>query len=113
MNILQVDIDGRVFVWSYGFPDLASYNDWLNEKRQAMGTIITAARLQPFLFILFSLTFTPTLRYHDVDHITWVTQEGVEYYVGDYTDMLELLNESPLFQGDTVKIALRAQTQHL
>lgn len=106
-----------MFIWSFGFNDLASYNDWLNEKRQAMSTVITAARYSllshSFFFFLFSNFLSILFRYHDVDHIVWITLEGVEYYLGDYTDMLELFTECPLFQGDTVKIALRAQTQHL
>ena len=91
----QSEDSDRITIWSSEFGDADSYNDWLCEKRQALGAVVVSAR------------------YHNADHIFWVTFERTEYFLGNYTEMLLVFNEVPAFQGDTIKMALRAQTQHI
>eukprot|EP00008_Paramoeba_atlantica_P001394 CAMPEP_0201501788 /NCGR_PEP_ID=MMETSP0151_2-20130828/83781_1 /ASSEMBLY_ACC=CAM_ASM_000257 /TAXON_ID=200890 /ORGANISM="Paramoeba atlantica, Strain 621/1 / CCAP 1560/9" /LENGTH=814 /DNA_ID=CAMNT_0047895325 /DNA_START=790 /DNA_END=3234 /DNA_ORIENTATION=- len=95
LNQLKSEDSDRITIWSSEFGDADSYNDWLCEKRQALGAVVVSAR------------------YHNADHIFWVTFERTEYFLGNYTEMLLVFNEVPAFQGDTIKMALRAQTQHI
>eukprot|EP00008_Paramoeba_atlantica_P001547 CAMPEP_0201502276 /NCGR_PEP_ID=MMETSP0151_2-20130828/84045_1 /ASSEMBLY_ACC=CAM_ASM_000257 /TAXON_ID=200890 /ORGANISM="Paramoeba atlantica, Strain 621/1 / CCAP 1560/9" /LENGTH=772 /DNA_ID=CAMNT_0047895857 /DNA_START=65 /DNA_END=2383 /DNA_ORIENTATION=+ len=71
--------------------DVNLYFYWMNEKRLALDAIM------------------PGARFHEGDHIIWISFDRAEHFIGSYGDLLELLSESHMFVGDACRIILKKE----
>ena len=86
----ELAYEDRFSVWEFSVDDLALYRDWMSGKRLSLDAVTASAK------------------YHEADHLIWVSFETTDYYIGDYNDLLDLFHEAHLLDGQALKKATKA-----